>query len=140
MMEVRKAYVNAPEVAPLARRVIKKFGLADAGLARIKYMFKFTSRPNSEWGYITRAVGHWKHLTDIDFVVTLWGDWWAAAPDDAREANLLHQLLHIRINPKTGAWELRKHPISCFPEEIAYFGAWNNTLKELLKLVESVRK
>jgi hypothetical protein len=138
-----RTYTDAPqEIEDLGRKLIERFGLREAELARIKYVLKYTTSAvfNSELGYINKATGHWSFLTDFDFVITLWGNWWVAAPAEAQEANLLHQLCHIGVNPNSGAWELKKHPIECFPEEIAHYGAWNHPLQDLVAIAHLAKK
>jgi len=132
-------YIDAPpEIEKLARKLIKKYRLLDAETAKIKFLFKYTNAQviDSELGYINKAVGHWKYLTEYDFVVTLWANWWGEAPPKSQEANLLHQLLHIGVNQNNGNFELKKHPIECFPEEIVGYGAWNHSLQELVTLTK----
>ena len=130
-------YIDAPpEIEALAKSIIKKHKLVEASGAKIKYVFKYTNRSviGSEFGYINKAIGHWQHLAGVDFIITLWANWWAEATPEAQEANLYHQLLHIAINPKRGIYFVQKHAIECFPEELIKYGAWNPLLEPILKI------
>jgi hypothetical protein len=132
-----------PEIMQLARKLIKKNKLRNTETAKIKIMFAYNSTNQSktpEIGYVKKAIGHWKTLTDYDFILILNGDWWAEAPQEAQEANLLHQLCHIGINPISGQWLINNHPIECFPEELIAYGAWSLPLKDLIDVVEASTK
>lgn len=133
-------YLDAPpEIDKLAKKIMHKFSLFDADSAKIKFVFKYSKR-SGELGYCSRNVGHWRFLIDYDFVIVLWASWWALAPPKEQEALLYHELLHIGKNPNTGFWEVRKHPIECFPEEIAAFGAWHPSLKDMNDLIKAAKK
>lgn len=134
-------YVDAPpEIEKMAKKLIKKFNLSDARTAKIKYIFKYVSSARAigkaEVGYTKKATGHWSFLTDVDFVIILWANWWVEASVEAQEANLLHQLCHIGVNQNSGVWEEVKHPIECFPEEIVHAGAWHPSLQDLVSLTK----
>jgi hypothetical protein len=133
-------YLDAPpEVEKLAKKLTKKYKLVDADEANIKFVFKY-AKYSGQLSYTSRNVGHWRFLIDFDFVIVLWSEWWGEASPKEQEALLFHALNHIGRNPHTGFWEVRKHPIECFPGEVVHFGAWHPALKELKAIVRAARK
>jgi len=127
-------YLDAPEdVEELARARFLQNPLMDACKAKIKYLVK--SAKKSTWlGQTHLAHGPWKHLSDFDYVIILWAEWWECASDHDKQALLYHELLHIALT-QNETWALRKHTIQEFPEVVKQFGAWTPELKCLEPIV-----
>jgi predicted metallopeptidase len=134
-------YADAPEVHDLAEVVIEEFGLIDASMARIKYLFKRSEKSKVN-GTISLAGAKWKHLTGFDYVVEVWSSFWDSAGPADRKALIYHELLHAeRTETKKGTkWSLRDHPVEAFPEEVQHFGAWSPQLKMLSEIFKSTEK
>ena len=133
----KSEYADAPEVQEMAEVVVEEFGLIDASLARIKYLYKIAEKSKFR-GKVSLAGAQWKHLTGFDYVVVIWKQYWDQATDHKRNALLYHELLHVeRTETKKGTkWVLRDHPVEAFPEEVQQFGAW---APELVQLAEIFR-
>ena len=126
-------YVEAPEVQALSEKLIEEFGFVDAGLARIKYLFK-KSEKSKYAGKISKAGPKWKHITGFDYVMEVWQMFWDMEPAN-RRALVYHELSHVkREDTKKGIkWQLNIHPIEAFPDEVRMFGAWSPQLQEMLR-------
>ncbi len=134
-------YADAPEVQELAEVVIEEFGLIDASMARIKYLFKRSDKSKTN-GTISLAGAKWKHLTGYDYVVVIWDKFWDQAPISDQRALLYHELLHAeRTETRKGTkWVLRDHVVEAFPEEVQQFGAWSPQLKMLAEIFQVGKK
>jgi predicted metallopeptidase len=133
----KSEYADSPEVQEKAEAIIDTYGLIDASLARIKYLYKIAEKSKFR-GKCALSGAQWKHLTGYDFVIVIWKQWWDQATDKEREALLYHELLHVeRTETKKGTkWVLRDHPVEAFPEEVQQFGAWS---PELVQLAETLK-
>lgn len=131
----RSEYIDAPEVQEVAEAVVEEFGLFDASLARVKYLFKSAEKSKFR-GQISLAGAKWKHLTGFDYVVEVWQQFWENASDPERKALMYHELLHVeRTETKRGTkWVLRDHPVEAFPEEVQQFGTWTPELRQLAEI------
>jgi predicted metallopeptidase len=129
-------YVEAPDVQALSEKVIEEFGFVDAGLARIKYLFKISEKSKYS-GKISKAGPKWKHITGFDYVMEVWKPFWDAEPSKLR-ALLYHELCHVKKeDTKKGTrWRLHDHPIEAFPDEIRMFGIWSPQLQSMMDAVQ----
>ena len=125
-------YAEAPDVHQLAEEIIEEYGLIDAGLARVKYLFKKADKSKFA-GQCSLAGAKWKHLTGFDFVIEVWESWWASATPHQQKALVFHELSHIeRSETRKGTkWSVRKHEIEAFLEEVQHFGPWSPELQRL---------
>jgi predicted metallopeptidase len=129
-------YVEAPEVQELSEKLIEDFGFIDAGMARIKYLFKISEKSKFA-GKISKAGLKWKHITGYDYVLEVWKSFWEAEPHN-RDAMIYHELSHIeREDTKKGIrWKVKDHPIEAFPDEIKMFGPWSSHLKSAVEALD----
>jgi len=122
-------YQESEEVEEFAQLIMQKFPLIPAVTesARIKFLTK--TQDKSKWAgqcHLTR--GPWQYLSNFDYVILVWLEWWNAHDSHQKEALLFHELLHIVQNDK-GKWKLLKHLIQEFPEVVMAYGAWSPELK-----------
>jgi len=134
-------YEDAPDMAELAQEMIREHELDAGHGARIKYLYKI-SKKSTFLGKCARATGAWKHLTDYDFIIIIWKDWYVEASPAEQHALVFHELCHIEaLEDDHGmAWALRKHRVTAFPEEVRHFGFWNGPLMELEKAAQESPK
>jgi len=126
-------YRELSEVNKIAEELIPKMGWLD--LPRIKFLVLIADR-SSYLGKCSKATGKWRHLTNVDYVIEVWDNYWATATDNQKRALLLHELLHITSREKddgTIVWGIRKHDVEEFLRVVEQYGAWSLPLEELLK-------
>jgi len=133
--KAKTEYVEAPDVQALAEKLIEEFGFVDAGLARIKYLYKISDKSKIN-GRIGKAGPKWKHITGFDYVMEVWKPFWDVEPQN-RRALVYHELCHVkRDDTKKGVrWKLFDHPIEAFPDEVRMFGAWSPQLQGMLTAI-----
>ncbi len=129
-------YVEAPEVQEQAEKMIEDYGFVDAGLARIKFLFKISEKSKFD-GKISKAGLKWKHITGYDYVFEVWKTFWETEPQN-RQAMIYHNLSHVeREDTKKGIrWRVREHPIEAFPDEVRMFGPWSGELQQMIHAVD----
>lgn len=119
-------YADAPqEVLDLAQSLVDSHPHTDFAKARIKFLVK--SMKKSSWaGRCHLTNGPWRLLSEYDFVIVLWKEYWD--DHEAHRAPLLyHELCHI-TRTEWETWALRRHPITEFPEVIMEYGCWEPSL------------
>lgn len=133
-------YTDAPLEA-MAKTMIDKYDeLAHCRDAQIKYLYK-SSEKSKYLGKCSKASGKWRYLTDYDFIIEVWLEYWDTASAMEREALLFHELRHIEkaIKFKDGVetfkWRVRKHDVEVFMKEAERFGAWTPDLEALQDLL-----
>ena len=129
-------YVEAPEVQEQAEKMIDEYGFIDAGLARIKFLFKISEKSKFD-GKIAKAGLKWKHITGFDYVFEVWKTFWDTEPQN-RNAMIYHNLSHVeREDTKKGIrWRVKEHPIEAFPDEVRMFGPWSGELQQMVHAVD----
>jgi hypothetical protein len=134
-------YLDAP-LEDMAEDIIIKYDeLIHCNSAKIKYLFK-RSEKSKYLGKCSKASGKWAFLTDVDYVVEVWEQWWKAATDHQKEALLYHELRHVEMVVKMKdeeevvKWKIKKHCVEVFFDEIRRYGAWNGELTELKNLLK----
>jgi predicted metallopeptidase len=134
--KAKTEYVEAPEVQALSEKMIEEFGFVDAGLARVKYLYKISDKSKYA-GKMSKAGPKWKHITGFDYVFEVWKTFWDMEPGN-RRALTYHELCHIkREDTKKGIrWRLNIHPIEAFPDEIRMFGTWSPQLQEMVQALD----
>ena len=125
-------YQDYPEIESLAKRLIVSHNLSEAGKARIKYLVKVAEK-SPYLGQCCLPSGPWKFITDFDFIIWVWSQYWEQATPQEQSALLYHELLHI-TQTENDVWKLVKHPIEAFPEELLAYGAWHPSLRALLPI------
>ena len=135
-------YSELKDLEPLAEQVIDEYGdsLPDVygQPCRIKYLSK-DSKKSQFLGKCCKASGHWRFLTDYDYVIIVWETWWKNATELQKKALLYHELKHIKLEEKETpegdleiSWKLNKHQAEIFLSELELFGAWHDPLEELV--------
>ena len=121
-------YSELKEIEELAEKVLEENqeDLQDCygQPVRIKYLVK-DSKKSQFLGKCCKTSGPWKFLTDFDFVIIIWGQWWNSAHENEKKALLFHELKHIKMDEKEDeegnieiCWKLKKHFAEVFSEEI----------------------
>ncbi len=123
-------YMELPEVEELAKGIISKLHWAD--IPEIKYLV--LCKENSYYlGKCSKATGKWRYLSNVDYVIEVFEQFWNTATQNAKEALLRHELEHIE--PKEDdegniKWGLKKHDVEEFLCVAKEYGSWNQTLVE----------
>lgn len=120
-------YQDAPdEILDMAKALLERFPMMDAAKARIKYLV--ASMKKSKWaGRCHLTNGPWKFLSDWEYVIIIWKEYWDSHDENCRQALLYHEMLHVMMS-ESEKWVLRQHPIQEFPEVVEAFGLWSPEL------------
>ncbi|MCD6148993.1 hypothetical protein J7J18_06505 [bacterium] len=133
-------YEECPECEEIAKDLMRRFPnlLEHAKEANIRYLKKWSEK-SRYLGKCSRATGKWAYLTGYDYVIEVWADWWAGAELQEKEALLLHELRHIVKSITSQGkvkWGLRQHDVEEFFDVVRIYGAWDNSLMKLKKVLE----
>jgi len=129
-------FIDCQECIEIATKLMQQHPdmLNDANMASIKYLIK-TADKSSYAGKCSKATGKWAFLTGYDYVIEIWGVWWQHANDSAKEALILHELLHILrdVDSKGNVkWKIRNHDVEEFHEVVQLYGSWDTPLQALV--------
>jgi hypothetical protein len=141
-------YSELKDLEPLAEQVMEENSddLQDCygQPCRIKYLAK-NSKKSQFLGKCCKASGHWRFLTDYDYVVIVWEPWWKSAELNQKKALLFHELKHIKLEEKENSegdleinWRLRKHDAEIFCSELERFGSWHTPLEDVVNICKEI--
>lgn len=123
----KKDYLDAPELRTIAERLISEDGSLEWILSlRMAYLWKKTapkSRGRAVLGQVQRTPKMLRHFyPNAEWVIQLSADQFVEAGALAIERTILHEMLHLVENPKTGKATLRPHDIETFEREEQKYG------------------
>jgi len=141
-------YLELKDLEPLAEQVMEEYSsdLQDVygQPCRIKYLAK-SSKKSQFLGKCCKASGHWKHMTNFDYVVIVWETFWKNATEFQKKALLFHELSHIKLEEKENpegdleiSWKLKKHDAEIFISELEMFGAWHEPLDGVVSVCKEL--
>jgi hypothetical protein len=131
-----EGYQRSSEVERVANDLIREqVGLAWLGQYGLAYLLHHTDPPEEgakpcTWAR-ARLVPKWAQaLTDGSVAaIVVNAPVWRQIPDEARQPLLLHALLHLGANEKTGALVLQDHDVAEFGQVARAYGAWLPSLR-----------
>lgn len=124
-------YMEAKIVESVANIVRNRYGdYLSLGEAKIKYLF-FSTKTSTKLGDCDRTTGKWKFLTNYDYVVLVWKEWWETANKRERRALIFHELKHVMALDEK--YRTRRHDCELFADEIMLFGPWRPCIKQALE-------
>jgi hypothetical protein len=122
------------ELEAMARRLISEHGrLSHLEDFAVAYLWDHGDPPRNgkpcAWGK-ARLVPRWvQPLAPSDACITILSKVWMVLADRQREALLLHELLHLGLNPDSGMLEVVPHDVEEFGYVAAQYGAWRSSLE-----------
>jgi hypothetical protein len=137
-------YTILPEAEAIGSKLYTEF--KDwPDLPKVKYLQKIATKSKFA-GQISKCTGKWKYLTQYDYVMEIWDDFWVKATAKQKEALIYHELYHVAFSEddETGeiTWQLKDHELEEFAEVVERYGTWNEALikfKEILNKPEEVK-
>lgn len=100
----------------------------------IKFLMKVTDK--SEFiGQISKVTGKWKFLTEYDYVVEVWNEYWEKASAGQKEAVIYHELCHVLCeidDDGNTRWNLKKHDIEEFKAVVQRYGVYRPSIEEFM--------
>ena len=137
VVDTTEAFVEAPEVAAIARELIDRFaGFQHLHEHRIEYLFQ-TAMPSGRGGCKTIGRAHvvnelYQAVTDgLGGIVVVNQPWWMTATDRQRQALVYHELCHYETDADTGALKTLNHDLEMFIGEAQHFGDWRSGIREV---------
>lgn len=146
--KVKREYTQAEGVSDMARELVSKYAGSNLALdvlqeTRIEYLFLSGIEHNKWRGKCCRTTGHWHYLTDFDYVIVLWKEWWDEASELQRNALLYHELSHIIFSENKEheiVYGLRDHELEIFVSEVRAYGLWDESLDYLDRVIQDIKQ
>jgi hypothetical protein len=135
---VLEGFELSAEVEAVAERLTAKHGrFRWLGQFRVAYLLEHADLPAGgkycDWAK-ARLVPKWaRALTSYDAAITVNALVWGVLRERHREALVLHELLHLGQNEKTGRLEMVPHDVEEFSFVVAEHGAWRPSLQEFME-------
>lgn len=128
-------FIEAPEVAAVAREVIERWPASFDHLHQHRLEFRFDTKPFKPGD--CKAVGRahvvnplYQSITDgLAGIVVINLTYWAASDDNQRRALVDHELSHFATNDETDELMTVKHDLELFVHEASRYGAWRASIR-----------
>lgn len=114
--------------------------------AKIGYFFRsgtWTSNKREVWGKAQTVTGLMKHVTGLDFIITINQDIWVCLNDAQQRALVDHELQHCcKDEDKNGypVWYTQGHDFEDFAAIIRRHGLWTEGLASITKAEKAHRQ
>lgn len=127
-------YFDAPEVEEVARKLIADHH-GHLVEARIRYLFRegaWSSKKKETWGNAQVVTGAQKHITGLDFIITINKEVWEHIEPHQRMALVDHELTHCECGEPDAkgnpTWFIQGHDVEDFARIVKRHGLWNEDI------------